>query len=80
MRTALPVLEQTTEEPRRSADGRTPVHDAALDDDTDALLALLAAGADADAADDDGAVALHCATHTGALGAVRVLLAAQRHP
>ena len=57
-----------------AVDGRTVVHDAALDNDTDGLLALLGNGADVDAADSFGAVPLHLAAHSGALGALEVLL------
>ena len=85
-----PKTTTTRQDPRRSSaeaedisetpDGRTPLHDAALDDDTDALLALLSGGADPDTADLDGAVPLHYAATTGALGAIQVLLAAGATP
>ena len=53
-----------------------PTHCCALADDADGLAALLAAGADADAADDDGLTPLHLAAYAGHHDVVRALLAA----
>jgi cytohesin len=68
---ALPSLAST-----RAARGVLPTHCCALADDADGLAALLAAGADADAADDDGLTPLHLAAYAGHHDVVRALLAA----
>ena len=67
----LPSLAST-----RAAGGVLPTHCCALADDADGLAALLAAGADADAADDDGLTPLHLAAYAGHHDVVRALLAA----
>ncbi len=54
--------------------GRTPLHYAALSDDADEVLTLLAASADADAQDVEGFTPLHLAAQEGAVAAARVLL------
>ena len=56
--------------------GRTPLHYAALADDTAAIRALLGQGADPDVADHLGFTALHFAAQQGAISAAQALLAA----
>jgi uncharacterized protein len=56
--------------------GRTPLHYAALADDTAAIRSLLSEGADPDAADRQGFTALHFAVQQGAISAAGALLAA----
>jgi ankyrin repeat protein len=58
---------QPKRKPRPGVDeyGRIPLHYAALNGETRELLALLAAGASADAQDDNGWTALHFAAQSG---------------
>lgn len=58
------------------AQGRTPLHYAALADDTAAIRALLSQGADPDVADQRGFTALHLAAQQGAISAAQALIAA----
>jgi ankyrin repeat protein len=58
------------------AQRRTPLHYAALADDTAAVRTLLSQGADPDAADRQGFTALHLAAQQGANSAAAALLAA----
>ena len=54
--------------------GNTPLHVAAYHNHADAVLVLLASGADMDARDEDGGTALHDAAEGGAENSVRVLI------
>ena len=56
--------------------GRTPLHYAALADDTAAVRMLLSHGANPNAADRQGFTALHFAAQHGAISAAEALLAA----
>jgi hypothetical protein len=56
--------------------GTTPLHAAVLAGSTEALEAVLAAGADVDATDEDGQTALHAAAGTGRRDVVERLIAA----
>src|SRR5262249_51944976 len=58
------------------AQGRTPLHYAALADDTAAIRTLLSQGADPNAADRQGFTALHLAAQQAAISAAAALLAA----
>jgi ankyrin repeat protein len=62
--------------PGIDAQGRTPLHYAALADDAAAVRTLLSQGADPDAADRQGFTALHLAAQQGAISAAGALLAA----
>ena len=53
-----------------------PVADAAMRQDTDAVRALIAAGADVNTAQGDGMTGLHWAAHNGATEIARLLLGA----
>jgi ankyrin repeat protein len=67
-------LQVTRHGAERDRSGRTPLHYAALEDDAARVAALIAEGADADAADDEGFTPLHMACQQGSLAAARSLL------
>lgn len=60
----------------RTGLGSTPLHLAATNPDVSALKALLAAGANVNAKDDDGNTPLHMAAYTNRIEAAKVLLEA----
>ncbi|MDO9065118.1 MAG: ankyrin repeat domain-containing protein [Sulfuricella sp.] len=60
----------------RTGLGSTPLHLAATKPDVSALKALLAAGANVNAKDDDGNTPLHMAAYTNRIEAAKVLLEA----
>ncbi len=64
----------------RTALGSTPLHLAAMNPDTSAMLALLAVGADPNARDNDGATPLHMAAYASRAQHTRILLEAGADP
>ncbi len=64
----------------RTAMGSTPLHLAATNPDTTALQALIAAGADVMARDNDGATPLHMAAYSSHPKNVQILLEAGADP
>lgn len=64
----------------RTAQGSTPLHLAATNPDTSAMLALIAAGADVMARDNDGATPLHMAAYASRPRNTRILLEAGADP
>ena len=60
----------------RTGLGSTPLHLAATNPDVSALKALLAAGANVNAKDDDGNTPLHMAAYTNRIEAAKILLEA----
>jgi uncharacterized protein len=60
--------------------GRTPLHNAIIDGQTAAALALIQAGSNLDAQDDDGWTPLHFAVRAGSAELVGALLAAGAGP
>ena len=59
---------------QRDQAGRSPLHYAALEDDTDVAAARLGAGDDPNARDDEGSTPLHFAAEGGSLEVSRLLL------
>ncbi|RIX46930.1 MAG: ankyrin repeat domain-containing protein [Rhodocyclales bacterium GT-UBC] len=64
----------------RTAMGSTPLHLAAMNPDTSALSALIAAGADPNARDQDGSTPLHMAAYASRAEHARKLLEAGADP
>ena len=64
----------------RTAQGSTPLHLAATNPDTSAMKALIAAGADVMARDNDGATPLHMAAYSSRPTNTQILLEAGADP
>ena len=72
MQTAMDT-NTTTDTKTRDADGRTPLHHAAITGDVEAIAKILAQGAEIEAVDDAEWTPLICAASAGRAGAVALL-------
>ena len=73
MQTAMDT-DTTTDTKTRDADGRTPLHHAAIAGDVESIAQILAQGANIEAVDDAKWTPLICAASAGRAGAVALLL------